>query len=135
MRLLHIPPLAVVAVTGSVIASLAPAPVSAQVVPHPNEIFGFKLGADYHLGDYSAVVEYFRALEEASDRVEVEQIGTTTLGRPMLLAFISSPENLARRERIREINRRLSHARDLSDEEYERLQRLIDEARRKGSAS
>jgi hypothetical protein len=121
MRLLHIPPLAVVAVTGSVIASLAPAPVSAQEVPHPNEVFGFELGADYHLGDYDAVVEYFRALDQASDRVEVEQIGTTTLGRPMLLAFISSPENLARRDRIREINRRLSHARGLTDEEARAL--------------
>jgi hypothetical protein len=84
-------------------------------------VFGFELGADYHLGDYDAVVEYFQALDEASDRVVVERIGTTTLGRPMLLAFISSPENLARRERIREINRRLSHARGLTDDEARAL--------------
>ena len=90
-------------------------------VPNPDDVFGFELGSDYHLGDYDSVVQYFQALAQASDRIEVERIGTTTLGRPMLLAFISSPENLARRERIREINRRLSHARDLTEEDARAL--------------
>ncbi len=103
-------------------ALLLTAPLTAQV-PTPTEVIGFELGADYHLADYGQIQSYFRALAEASDRVVLEEIGTTTLGRPMLLAFISSPENLARRQRIKEINARLARAEGLTPDEAKQLAR------------
>ncbi len=100
----------------------APPPARAQV-PGPEEVIGFSLGSDYRLADYGQVLEYVRALDAASDRIVLERIGTSTLGRPLVLAYVSTPENLARRERIAEINRRLALARDLEPDEARALAR------------
>jgi hypothetical protein len=104
----------------AVLLVLLPLPLAAQV-PAPGDVFGFEPGTDYELANYDQVQRYFRELDAASDRVVVEEIGKSTLGRPMLLAMISSEANLANRERYREISRRLALARDLTDEQARRL--------------
>jgi hypothetical protein len=86
-------------------------------IPTPAEVIGFEPGENHQLADYAQIQGYFLALAEASERVILEEIGTTTLGKPMLLAFISSEENLRNRERYREINRRLALAEGLTDAE------------------
>jgi len=92
-----------------------------QAPPHPREVFGFEPGADYELADYGQMLEYFRRLDEASDRVLVEEIGTSVLGRPLILVYVSSEENIARLDRWRAISERLARARDLDDDEARRL--------------
>jgi len=52
------------------------------------------------------VVDYVHHVAEASPRVAVEQYGTTYEGRPLLLATISTPANLDRRDVVRLANRR-----------------------------
>jgi hypothetical protein len=47
-------------------------------------------------------VAYFSKVAEASDRVRLEELGKTTEGNPFILATVSSPENLRRREELRE---------------------------------
>jgi len=47
-------------------------------------------------------------LAAASSSVELLEFGTTPLGRPMYVAFISSSENLERLDELREINHRLA---------------------------
>lgn len=101
----------------------APGQAAPARVPAPADIFGFAPGTDYRLADYDQVHRYFQALDAASDRVLLENIGTTTLGRPMIVALISSEENLRNRERYREINRRLALAKELTDDEARRLAR------------
>ncbi len=97
-------------------------PAQAQnAVPRPADVFGFEPGADYHLAHYDRIQEYFHALDAASDRIRVEQIGTSTLGRPMLLAFISSADNLAKLDHWKQISARLARARDLTDEQAHAL--------------
>jgi hypothetical protein len=98
------------------------APAVAQV-PRPAEVFGFEPGEDYQLADYSQLTEYYRRLAAASDRVQLQEIGNSTQGRPMFVLFISSPENLAQLERWRSISERLARARDLTDDEALRLAR------------
>ena len=49
------------------------------------------------------------------------RIGRTSFGRDWYLAIVSSPENLADLERIREIAQRLAHPGGLSDDEARRL--------------
>jgi hypothetical protein len=71
-------------------------------VPHPREVFGFEPGADYSLATNAQIIEYFDALDAASDRVLVERIGESVQGRPMILAYISSAENIAALEEWRE---------------------------------
>lgn len=96
------------------------APVSAQV-PTPADVIGFAPGTDYKLADYDQVVDYFRALDAASDRVVVEEIGRSTLGKPLLLAVISSEANIRDRERYRDIARRLALAEGLTDDQARAL--------------
>jgi hypothetical protein len=53
--------------------------------------------------------------------VRVEKIGTSVEGRPMVMAVISSPENLRRIDEIRSVQARLADPRGASAEELERL--------------
>ncbi len=52
------------------------------------------------------LVDYVQHVAENSPQVELVQYGETNEKRPLLLAFISTPENLARLEAIRENNLR-----------------------------
>lgn len=101
---------------------LAPLPAGAQSeIPTPAEVIGFEPGEDYHLADHDQLSGYYQELAAASDRVLLQEIGTTTRGLPMHLLFISTPENLEELDRWREISRRLALARDLSEEEAQDL--------------
>ncbi|MDX1675356.1 MAG: hypothetical protein R3314_11225, partial [Longimicrobiales bacterium] len=80
-------------------------------VPHPRDVFGFEPGADYRLATHDRMLAYFRALDEASDRVKVEEIGTSVLGRTLIVAYISSAENIARLEEIRSTSEALARGR------------------------
>ena len=77
-------------------------------VPTPKEHFGFTPGDDYKLAGYSQISGYFQKLASGSDRIRVREFGRTSLGKPMYVAFISSPGNLAKLERYREISRTLT---------------------------
>ncbi len=93
----------------------------AQKVPAPEEILGFKVGADYHLADYNQALEYFSVLEKASPRIKVFEMGKTEMGKPMIYAVISSEENMANLDRYKEISRRLALAKGLTDEQAKSL--------------
>mgnify|MGYP003676443812 FL=1 len=68
----------------------------AQNVPSPEDVYGFKVGADYKLADYTQIEDYLSKLDDASNRVKKVEIGTTVLGRKMYILFISSEQNLTR---------------------------------------
>ena len=89
----------------------------AQEIPHPTDFFGFEIGTDGEMARYPRILEYLQLLAARSDRFEYQERGTTTLGNPYVLATISSPGNLARMERLVEINHRLNNPRGLSDAE------------------
>jgi hypothetical protein len=94
------------------LSMLSVVPVAAQeepaAVPTPEAVFGFSPGADRLLIDYSQLVEYLELLAASSPRVSVIEIGRTTLDRPMMMAVISSAENMTRLDDLKEINRRLA---------------------------
>lgn len=93
----------------------------AQKVPPPEEILGFKVGADFHLATYQQALEYFRALEKSSPMIKLFEMGKTAMGKPMIYAVITSAENMGKLERFKEISRRLARAKGLTDEEARRL--------------
>ncbi|UCC41052.1 MAG: hypothetical protein JSV96_06380 [Candidatus Aminicenantes bacterium] len=92
-----------------------------QSVPKPEEVLGFKVGADYHLATYAQAIEYFKKLEENSKRVKLFDMGKTSMGQTMTYAVISSEENLANLEKYKKIVQRLSLAKGLSKEEAGKL--------------
>jgi hypothetical protein len=98
---------------------------SAAAVPAPEDVLGFRPGDDRKLAGWASVVEYFRRLDAASDRVRFEELGKTTMGRPFVLATISAPENLARLNEFKEIQRQLADPRTLGREGGRRAERLI----------
>ncbi|MEJ2678478.1 MAG: hypothetical protein P8174_05290 [Gemmatimonadota bacterium] len=101
---------------------MSAAALSAQgAVPRPQDVFGFEAGADYKLASDSQIVEYFHRLDAASDRVKVVEIGRSVLGRPLLLAFISSADNIRRLDHWREVSERLALARGLNDDQAHQL--------------
>lgn len=77
-------------------------------VPTPKEHLGYEAGADYKLADYKDVVTYFQKVAAATDRMKLVEFGKSSEGRPMYVAFISSPENLAKLDYYREISRKLA---------------------------
>lgn len=97
-------------------------------VPAPRDVIGFTPGDDRKLAAWSQIADYFKRLERASDRVKFEELGKTTLGRPFVLATISSPENLARLERFKEIQRKLADPRTFNSNDAE-AEKLIAEGR------
>ena len=84
----------------------------ASNVPLPADVIGFAPGEDFKLSNYGPIAEYFEALAASTDRMVLEQIGESTLGEPLYLAAISTPENLALLDRYKEITRTLANARD-----------------------
>ncbi|HEY4640890.1 MAG TPA: M14 family metallopeptidase [Thermoanaerobaculia bacterium] len=102
---------------------LAALPVFAAPIQSPSQFLGIDVGADRVLADYKQIVSYFRALDAASPRVQVEDLGKTTLGNDFIMAIISSEANMKDLPRIREIAKRLADPRGQSDAELEALAR------------
>ncbi len=104
-------------------AITAPAAAHAQQLPTPESVLGFRVGDDFKLATYDESIEYFRALEAASDRLQLVEVGRTSEGRAWYMALVSTPENLARVEEYREIAGRLAAPAGLTDEAAQALAR------------
>ncbi len=87
----------------------------------PKEQFGFNLGDDYQLTNYTQLSEYWHKLASQSDRMKLTEIGKTAEGRPQYMAIVTSPENLKMLDHYKEISRKLALAEGLSDEEAHAL--------------
>jgi hypothetical protein len=87
----------------------------------PQEFFGFKLGSDRKIARWDKIVDYFKVLEKQSTKLKVINMGPSTMGHPFLLVIISSPENLANLERLREVNAKISDPRGIPETEIKKL--------------
>ncbi|UCC39981.1 MAG: hypothetical protein JSV96_00520, partial [Candidatus Aminicenantes bacterium] len=96
-------------------------PVFALKIPSPEDFFGYKVGADYHLINYEQAVEYWKKLDELSGKIKVFEYGKTSGGRLMVFAAVSSEDNLAKLNHYKEISKRLSLVKGLTKDEALRL--------------
>lgn len=94
--------------------------VFAQEVTSPKSHFGFNIGDDYQLANYTQTEAYFKKLAETSKRVKLVDIGKTEEGRSQYMLIISSPENIKNLARYQEISQKLAHA-DITPEEAKSL--------------
>ncbi|HIC74761.1 MAG TPA: hypothetical protein EYO92_06665 [Candidatus Marinimicrobia bacterium] len=92
-------------------------------IPHPSEYFGREIGDPGVLIPHSKILEYYRFMEERSDRVKVVEIGETTEGRPFYYAIVTSPENHARLDNLINMNSNLYDPRGVSDGEIQQIVR------------
>jgi hypothetical protein len=86
-------------------------------ITSPKEQFGFNIGDDYVLVNYTQYEAYLKKLGQESDRLTVLPIGKSSEGRTMYAGIITSPANSKKIDRYKEIARRLSRAEDLTDEQ------------------
>ena len=75
-------------------------------IPTPESILGFTVG-EWHVS-HDKLSEYMRALAKASDRISIENRGSTYEGRPLFLLTITSPKNHQNLEFIKEQHTLLS---------------------------
>ncbi|HUF13548.1 MAG TPA: M14 family metallopeptidase [Longimicrobiales bacterium] len=75
-------------------------------IPSPADVLGFSLGERFTTTE--EVERYARALDDASELVELREYGRTPEDRPLLQLVIARPERHARLEAIARSNRRLT---------------------------
>jgi Zinc carboxypeptidase len=76
-------------------------------IPSPASFLGYELG-DHYTPHYK-IVQYFEAVAKATPAtMKLEQYGATNGGRPLLLSYISTAENISNLENIRLNNLRLA---------------------------
>ena len=95
-------------------------PLTAQTeVPTFEEVVGHGFGE--RITQTYQMQQYLEAVGAASERVVVEQLGTSWQGRPLMHAIVTSPENHARLDTIKANAQRLGDPRGLSEADAERI--------------
>ncbi|MFZ9660803.1 MAG: M14 family metallopeptidase [Chitinophagaceae bacterium] len=80
---------------------------NANVIPSPSAFLGYPLGSKYSF--HHKVVSYFETVAKASPAtIKMQSYGKTYEGRPLMVLYISSPENISNLENIRLNNLRLA---------------------------
>ncbi len=92
-----------------------------QNIPSPKEHFGFTIGDNYMLANYTQTEAYFKKLAAASNRVKLVDIGMTEESRHQYMLVVSSPENIKNLNRYKEISQKLARAENLTEEEAKTL--------------
>ncbi len=87
----------------------------------PQEFFGFKPGADRMLFDYEKLIKYFEQLDKSSSKIKLEKIGSSPMGKPMYIAFISSEKNINDLDNIKKVNRKLALDPAIPGEELDKI--------------
>ena len=92
-----------------------------QSIPSPKEHFGFNIGDNYRLANYTQTEAYFKKIAAASDRAKLVDIGKTEEGRTQYMMIVSSPENIKNLDKYKNIAQKLARAENTSDAEAKRL--------------
>ena len=105
------------------LAAQAPPKVTAPKITTPKDAFGFNVGDDYNVANYTQLEAYWKKLATESDRMKLVDIGLTAEGRHQWMAIITAPENHKKLEHYKEIARKLALAEGVSEEQARALAR------------
>ena len=97
--------------------------LSAQDVPTPESHFGYEIGSEQSLANWTELTAYYEVLAQTSERVKVDTLGLTTMGQPFVMVTVTSEENQNRLSELHDIQMRLADPRRVSGDEE--LQDLI----------
>ncbi len=70
-----------------------------QNIPTPANVIGHEIG-DWHI-THDKLLQYMYSLAKSTNRITIENRGTTFEGRPLVLLYITSPDNHSNLEQIR----------------------------------
>src|SRR3989339_125258 len=86
-----------------------------EPLPSPETHLGHRVGADFQLPRWDTIRAYFEKVGKLSNRVRIQVLGSSTEGRKMVMAIISSPETIARLSQHQQEQHRLADPRLLGD--------------------
>ena len=87
-------------------------------IPTPMDVFGHQIGERHTIPHQ--LVDYFEAVDEASNRVLLNVHAYSYEGRPLIHAIVTSPENHARLDELRQRHLQLSESpNEISDADIE----------------
>ncbi|MFH1574370.1 MAG: M14 family zinc carboxypeptidase, partial [Acidobacteriota bacterium] len=89
---------------------------ASKTVPAPDKVLGYVIGAPDRLTYTKDINRYMHELGKTSPRVRVDTMGLSDEGREMLAVVISDEANLAKLERIKQVNARLADPRGIRDD-------------------
>src|SRR5829696_2919895 len=113
---------------GGIILLLALSIIAQTKIPAPREVLGFTPGDERKLASWAQTVEYFKRLDAASDRVQFQEIGKTTMNAPFVYATISSPSNIKKLKDYKWINDQLADPRKFKSVDFA-ARRLIKDGK------
>ena len=87
----------------------------------PEAYLGYEVGTDFRLAPWDTILGYFTQLADNSPYLQLDTLGSTTLGEAFVLATITAPRNFARIGAIQARQARLADPRRLSDDELDEL--------------
>ena len=93
----------------------------AQEVPSPTSHFGFNIGDNYQLANYTQTESYLQKLATASKKMKLQSIGTTEEGRTQYMVIVSDPANLSKLAKYKSISQQMARAEGLTDEAAKQL--------------
>jgi hypothetical protein len=86
-------------------------------ITSPKEQFGFNIGDDYRLVNYTQLEAYWKKLASESDRMKLTEIGMTAEGRHQWMAIVSAPENIKNLAHYKQISQKLAAAEGISSDQ------------------
>ena len=67
----------------------------------PEKFFGFRIGEDKKLIGWDEIVSYLNYVDKNSNRITVEELGKTPLGKPFVVVVASSEANMKKYTKIK----------------------------------
>jgi Zinc carboxypeptidase len=92
-------------------------------IPTPSEYLKFTVGADRQLADYHQIQSYFEMLAKSSPRIRIEKLGPTTMNNELIMAVITSEENMKNLARYKEVARKIADPRGQTPAQLDALVR------------
>jgi len=94
---------------------------ASSTVPSPLKVLGYVPGENSRVTYHKDIVSYYQALDKASARVTMWEIGKTEEGRPMVALAVADEATIASLDRYKQITRKLTDPRGLTDAQARQL--------------
>lgn len=92
-------------------------------IPTPEQFLGWQIG-EWHVS-HDQVVAYMRELDRVSDRISIEQYARSYEQRPLMILYISHPDNLMRLREIKEQHQNWCNPKAEKVNDIERLPAIL----------
>ncbi len=94
--------------------------LQAQQITSPKDHFGFNIGDNYQLANFTQTEAYIKKIAGESDRAVYTSIGKTEEGRDQFMLIVTSPENHKKLQQYKQISQKMGNA-EIAEPEAKQL--------------